>query len=239
MDAFTAKSVCQVLKQLAVEGDRTVVATIHQPSSEVFHLFDDVCVLDKGKVVYFGPVHHVVKYFAGIGFECPVYTNPADFIFMSILHDDNSPHQTKSTLVSQRVSSVEDGLVDGSTETLLNSDEQTESMKHAFLVESWLKSDLYYSLKQDVDEVCSRAGFAKNGSVVSNVHSFRREFGYLIGRAFRNVIRNPMLFNVKIAQVVFVSLIMGSIYHGLDTQPYNEQLANRFGALFFLTVKIL
>jgi ABC-type multidrug transport system ATPase subunit len=34
---------------------RTVIASIHQPSSEVFQLFHNLCLLSSGKTVYFGP----------------------------------------------------------------------------------------------------------------------------------------------------------------------------------------
>ncbi|KAB5516052.1 hypothetical protein DKX38_026700 [Salix brachista] len=34
---------------------RTVIASIHQPSSEVFRLFSNLCLLSSGKTVYFGP----------------------------------------------------------------------------------------------------------------------------------------------------------------------------------------
>ncbi|KAM4088395.1 hypothetical protein ACB094_07G068200 [Castanea mollissima] len=34
---------------------RTVVASIHQPSSEVFQLFHNLCLLSSGRTVYFGP----------------------------------------------------------------------------------------------------------------------------------------------------------------------------------------
>lgn len=34
---------------------RTIIASIHQPSSEVFHLFNSLCLLSSGKVIYFGP----------------------------------------------------------------------------------------------------------------------------------------------------------------------------------------
>ena len=45
--------VTQTLRALARDG-RTVIASIHQPSSEVFELFDQLYLLSGGKTVYFG-----------------------------------------------------------------------------------------------------------------------------------------------------------------------------------------
>jgi len=45
--------VTQTLRGLARDG-RTVIASIHQPSSEVFELFDMLFLLSGGKTVYFG-----------------------------------------------------------------------------------------------------------------------------------------------------------------------------------------
>ena len=36
------------------QGGRTVLSVIHQPSSEVFDLFDQLCLLSAGRTVYFG-----------------------------------------------------------------------------------------------------------------------------------------------------------------------------------------
>lgn len=41
------------LRNLARDG-RTIIASIHQPSSEVFELFDTLTLLTGGKLVYFG-----------------------------------------------------------------------------------------------------------------------------------------------------------------------------------------
>ena len=45
--------VTQMLRGLARDG-RTVIASVHQPSSEVFLLFDCLYLLSGGKTVYFG-----------------------------------------------------------------------------------------------------------------------------------------------------------------------------------------
>lgn len=79
LDANSAYNVIYQLKQLA--RDRTIIATIHQPNSSIFQLFDDLVLLDQGRVVYEGPVANVVEYFGVLGYKCPQYVNPADFLF--------------------------------------------------------------------------------------------------------------------------------------------------------------
>jgi ABC-type multidrug transport system ATPase subunit len=50
LDTFKAYKVVKILNVLAKNYGRTVVATIHQPSSEIFHLFDDLVLLADGQV---------------------------------------------------------------------------------------------------------------------------------------------------------------------------------------------
>ncbi|XLT00450.1 hypothetical protein HN51_049801 [Arachis hypogaea] len=40
---------------------RTVIASIHQPSAEVFQFFDNLCLLSTGKTVYFGPASAAIQ----------------------------------------------------------------------------------------------------------------------------------------------------------------------------------
>lgn len=53
LDSASAFFVIQSLKNIASDG-RTVISSIHQPSSEVFALFDDLLLLSGGETVYFG-----------------------------------------------------------------------------------------------------------------------------------------------------------------------------------------
>jgi ABC-type multidrug transport system ATPase subunit len=65
-----------------VNQDRTVVASVHQPSAEIFKLFDTVLLLSHGRAVYFGPVSNAANFFvlSPFGYDLSNYTNPADFL---------------------------------------------------------------------------------------------------------------------------------------------------------------
>ncbi len=53
LDSFMAESVVTVLKSMSVQG-RTIICTIHQPSSEVFALFEQLLLMADGRVAYLG-----------------------------------------------------------------------------------------------------------------------------------------------------------------------------------------
>ena len=55
-----------------------VLATIHQPSSDLFMLFDRVIVLSEGYTIYEGPPTKVKDYFEQFGLKMSRYSNPAD-----------------------------------------------------------------------------------------------------------------------------------------------------------------
>eukprot|EP00177_Eucheuma_denticulatum_P008708 GFKZ01015826.1.p1 GENE.GFKZ01015826.1~~GFKZ01015826.1.p1 ORF type:complete len:669 (-),score=81.68 GFKZ01015826.1:947-2953(-) len=79
LDSFNALNVMASLRQLAKNG-RTIVTTIHQPRSSIFHLFDMLCLIAEGRTVYFGPAADIASYFGSLGFTSPEYFNVADFM---------------------------------------------------------------------------------------------------------------------------------------------------------------
>lgn len=50
LDAYAAQSLICSLKRLAVSGGRSIVLSLHQPSSRVFHMLDSVLLLSRGEV---------------------------------------------------------------------------------------------------------------------------------------------------------------------------------------------
>ena len=51
LDSATALNVLLILKNLANSG-RTIISTIHQPSSEIFSVFDKLMLLVQGEIIY-------------------------------------------------------------------------------------------------------------------------------------------------------------------------------------------
>jgi ABC-type multidrug transport system ATPase subunit/ABC-type multidrug transport system permease subunit len=79
LDSFTALELIRMTRKFADSG-KTVVCVIHQPSSEVFELFDNVICMSKGYVVYHGPVAKLTDYFGARGYKCPADYNPSDYV---------------------------------------------------------------------------------------------------------------------------------------------------------------
>ncbi|KAG5482727.1 hypothetical protein CUR178_06764 [Leishmania enriettii] len=84
LDSVNAVRVGQLLQDLAKNDMRTVIATVHSPSSELFDLFDDLLLLAKGHVIYHGPTADSIEYFASLGYDVPPHTNPTEY-FMNLL----------------------------------------------------------------------------------------------------------------------------------------------------------
>lgn len=87
LDSATAYSIMKTILSLSVSG-RTVICTIHQPPSNVFNAFDQLYLLGNGHTLYYGPAQGVIHHFERIGFLCPAYTNPADFIMEVVTNYD-------------------------------------------------------------------------------------------------------------------------------------------------------
>lgn len=84
LDSTTAQRIIATVRGLA-RGGRTVVTTIHQPSSRLYGMFDKVLVLSEGYTIYYGGSNVVMDYLASIGYNpgfnlMMMNNNPADFL---------------------------------------------------------------------------------------------------------------------------------------------------------------
>ncbi|KAL2813312.1 P-loop containing nucleoside triphosphate hydrolase protein [Aspergillus granulosus] len=87
LDSTASYEVISYIKKLARANKLIIIASIHQPSTATFQLFDKLLLLSGGKTCYFGPVQEVPSYFGSIGYPVPLQTNPAEFILDMVSSD--------------------------------------------------------------------------------------------------------------------------------------------------------
>eukprot|EP01084_Bolivina_argentea_P139338 245143_1 len=77
LDAYTAARVIKTLKHFCTVSNKIIIAVIHQPSVEVFYLFDNLILLSNGKCCFNSDIQHIDTYFKD---TLRPKTNPADEI---------------------------------------------------------------------------------------------------------------------------------------------------------------
>ncbi len=80
LDSTASREVMSYIRKVARELKLVVIASIHQPSAQIFALFDRLALLSQGKLCYFGPVSEVNPYFENIGSPVPPHTNTAEYL---------------------------------------------------------------------------------------------------------------------------------------------------------------
>ncbi|RNA12657.1 hypothetical protein BpHYR1_016987 [Brachionus plicatilis] len=94
-----AKSIVYYLKKLTDRG-KTIICTIHQPSSETFAIFDKICLLSQTKVAFFGTRENGLKFFEeNLHLKCPPFTNPADFYMDTLGVDVNDIPNSRAEIL--------------------------------------------------------------------------------------------------------------------------------------------
>jgi len=94
LDSRAAWLVMRAVRKVADTG-RTVICTIHQPSMELFEMFDEMLLLESGgEMCYFGPLgirsQTMIEYFVGYGATPPRDgQNPADWILELVEKNTN------------------------------------------------------------------------------------------------------------------------------------------------------
>ncbi|KAL4512213.1 hypothetical protein ABPG72_005215 [Tetrahymena utriculariae] len=92
--SFTAYLLITELKRQAKQKGKTVIFTIHSPSSDIWSMFDRIMLLVDGRFIYQGGSNdQIIKHFSKISFQCPKLQIPVDY-FMSIMHYKDSNTQS-------------------------------------------------------------------------------------------------------------------------------------------------
>jgi len=105
LDSSSAVALMSLLSTLAHQHGKTIITSIHQPSSAMFHNFDRVLFLADGCAVYHGSPKDSLSYMKNIGYSCPDGYNAADH-WMDLLVDDSA--HTATSVHHLRENSIND-----------------------------------------------------------------------------------------------------------------------------------
>jgi ABC-type multidrug transport system ATPase subunit len=89
LDSTSAVALVKTLQGLARTANKTIITSIHQPSSAVFASFDRLIMLAEGHVVYFGRPRESMNYLRQQNLKCPDGYNAADH-WMDLLVQDSA-----------------------------------------------------------------------------------------------------------------------------------------------------
>ncbi|THH30475.1 hypothetical protein EUX98_g3698 [Antrodiella citrinella] len=80
LDAATALEFVQALRITTDIGNQSTLVSIYQVGESLYRLFNKVCVIYEGRMVYFGPVERARQYFIDMGYEPANRQTTSDFI---------------------------------------------------------------------------------------------------------------------------------------------------------------
>ncbi|XP_049394389.1 ABC transporter G family member 11-like [Solanum stenotomum] len=227
LDSASAFFVTQTLRGLSRDG-RTVIASIHQPSSEVFELFDRLYLLSGGKTVYFGQASEAYEFFAQAGFPCPALRNPSDHFLRCINSDFDKVKATLKGSMKLRFESNEDPL-----------DKTTTSEAIRILVDYYRRSQYSYSANERVEEMSKVKGTVLDSG--GSQASFFMQAYTLTKRSFVNMSRDFGYYWLRLVIYLVVTICIGTIYLNVGT-GYSSILARGacasfvFGFVTFMSI---
>ncbi|XP_065846979.1 ABC transporter G family member 22-like isoform X2 [Euphorbia lathyris] len=207
LDSTTALRIVQILQNMA-KGGKTVITTIHQPSSKIFSKFDKLILLGKGRSLFFGKPSEAMPYFSSIGYSPLIAMNPAEFLIdlaNGNINDKSFPsHATKLEKPS-------------STDV------------HEYLIEAYeAKEGKKRVVKDEEGE-----GHINQRNLISNEHqlwapTWSEQFRILVRRSFKER-RHEYLSITRIIQVTATAVIVGLLW-------WNSHNEGQEGLLFFISV---
>ncbi|XP_073118944.1 ABC transporter G family member 25-like [Henckelia pumila] len=207
LDSTAAFRLVTTLGGLAAKG-KTVVTSVHQPSSRAYQMFDDLLVLSEGRCIYFGKGSEAMGYFESIGFSPSFPMNPADFLLdlaNGVCQLDGASEKEKPNVRQALVSYYNNLLAPMAKSASMDS-------PHAVPKERAIESTKHYG--------CTR-----------HLSTWFNQFSILLQRNLKE--RKPETFNsLRVFQVITASLLAGFMWWHSDYRDIQDRL----GLLFFIAI---
>ncbi|CAL0320522.1 unnamed protein product [Lupinus luteus] len=212
LDSTAAHRLVTTLGALAKKG-KTVVTSVHQPSSRVYQLFDKVLVLSEGQCMYTGKGNEAMSYIESVGFAPSFPMNPADFLLdlaNGVWHVDGLGERDRPNIKQNLVHSYN---------TIL-----APKVKAACMDTASVPNKNTHPLRSNPSKEC------RHSDRVSLFDWFN-QFSILLQRSIKE--RKHESFNtLRVFQVLAAALLAGLMWWHSDYR----NIQDRLGLLFFISI---
>jgi len=232
LDSSASLGIMKLMQDLAKQG-HTILASIHQPSSKIWSMMEEVMFMSRGMCMYFGPSDQLTSYLHSIRLDCPPTFSDVDFFTGTISTDFDMDAASEEEHVQDE---VEQGQV---MPIVVTGDRlsQVESLAKLYLDSEYNS----YRFLSTTDE--------------GNAHSPSQEASTMFGSSFKSagmlpntitllhrnigsVFKNPGTLFFRIAFGVGLGLVFGTMYFGIGEKSDEVSLFGRTsvvcgGIMFF------
>lgn len=132
LDAKAAFSIMNLLQHLSSVGI-TVICTIHQPRIEIFHLLNDIMLLNNGETVYLGEAAKAASYFSGLGVNFSKGCNPADVMIDMLVNQSLGLENLVRAEDQSFFHSVDDGFIEERNQLKSTNSEKAHWAQQVFI----------------------------------------------------------------------------------------------------------
>ncbi|KAJ0400171.1 hypothetical protein ATCC90586_000778 [Pythium insidiosum] len=203
LDSASTFKLLQLLQHLGRQG-RTIVCTIHQPSSLVFEMFHNVVLLVAGRTAFCGPRADMIPHFAALGHACPAYSNPSEF-FVGLVNADFEGHGDVDALVA----GYADSALARRVQQAIEDDRGAASSGHRSPLAT--TTNTVTSTTESPTSDAARSATTLPASRPARV-SARQQFHVLLVRNLIKNVRNPGIYGVRLAMYVILATMVGTMY---------------------------
>ncbi|CAD25872.1 ABC TRANSPORTER [Encephalitozoon cuniculi GB-M1] len=133
LDSHLAFELIQMVKQYAVENNKIVITTIHQPGPGLFDMFDSLLFLHEGSVVYSGPADRCESFFNTKGIH-RTGLSMSEFLFELFSNKSSVPgiEEYREMVNQMKESAFQEGMSKSANKTLKCNNDSVTKLPFSF-----------------------------------------------------------------------------------------------------------
>mmetsp|Transcript_14108 Transcript_14108/g.30660 ORF Transcript_14108/g.30660 Transcript_14108/m.30660 type:complete len:736 (+) Transcript_14108:72-2279(+) len=252
LDSTSAVALMRILHNLARDEGKTIITSIHQPSSAVFFGFDKLMLLADGNVVYFGTPQGSLEHVKELGLECPAGYNAADhhmdLLVVDSAIDEQNEDENKDDFKENSTTNDDNAVTDSGLrrrKKLARRQTAGGTTTKQKLIDSWDAEGTANQIQADDAEEQAQFGIGPGGnrrqlskrkSIVMTEKSFNStwwtQYTVLVHRSMKNS-RSAILTPLNLTKAGLIGFMCGLLWFQM---PYTESTVFDRSSYYFFTM---